>query len=262
MKKFQPKKRLGQNFLRDQDALESIVNAGNLQKNDTVVEVGAGDGTLTMLLAPHVKKVRAIEIDHDLIPRLKAACAPYNNVEIIVQSVLHATYETTPYKIIANIPYYITSPILNHFFIEAYEQKQILPTCAVLLMQKEVAEKICAKPGDLSVLALNVQIIGTPELLFEVPAESFEPAPKVDSAVVKITPHTKILVPPEKMRAFQKLIHAGFSLKRKMLKNTLAATWRKTPTEISEFLTKTGIDPQRRAETLTIAEWVKIFTQL
>lgn len=262
MKKFQPKKRLGQNFLRDQDALESIVNAGNLQKNDTVVEVGAGDGTLTMLLAPHVKKVRAIEIDQDLIPRLKAACAPYNNVEIIVQSVLHATYETAPYKIIANIPYYITSPILNYFFIEAYEQKQILPTCAVLLMQKEVAEKICAKPGDLSVLALNVQIIGTPELLFEVPAESFEPAPKVDSAVVKITPHTKILVPPEKMRAFQKLIHAGFSLKRKMLKNTLAATWRKTPTEISEFLTKTGIDPQRRAETLTIAEWVKIFTQL
>lgn len=262
MKSFRPKKQLGQNFLRDHDALESIVTAGNLQKTDTVVEVGAGDGTLTMLLAPHVKKVIAIEIDADLIPTLKAACAPYKNIEIIQKSVLHADYEKKPYKLIANIPYYITSPILSHFFLEAYEKKELLPQTAVLLMQKEVAEKICAAPGDLSVLALNVQLIGEPTLLFQVPAESFVPAPKVDSAVVQITPHKKILVPPEKITTFRKLIHAGFSQKRKMLKNTLAATWRKESAEVGAFLEKCGVDPQRRAETLTIEEWNTIFTKL
>lgn len=262
MKNFRAKKHLGQNFLRNQDALEGIINAAELQKTDTVLEVGAGDGTLTMLLAPHVKKIIAIEIDHDLIPRLKAACAPYNNVEIIAQSVLHAAYPGIPYKLVANIPYYITSPILNHFFLEAYEKRETLPTFAVLLMQKEVAKKICATPGDLSVLALNVQLIATTELLFTVPAKSFVPAPKVDSVVVKITPHRKVLIEPEKIANFRKLIHAGFSQKRKMLKNTLAATWRKMPTEVENLLKKCDINPQRRAETLTVPEWIKILENL
>lgn len=256
------KKHLGQNFLRDPDALEGIVNAGMLSKKDTVMEVGAGDGTLTMELAPKVKKLFAIEIDPDLIPVLKAACAPYNNVEILNQNVLHAEYPKTPYKLIANIPYYITSPILNYFFLEAYQKGAHMPDVAVLLMQKEVAEKICAKPGDFSVLGLNLQLIGKPELLFTVPARSFRPAPKVDSAVVRITPHAKILVKPDDVPAFQKLIHAGFSQKRKMLKNTLAATWRKTSAEVGTLLTETGIDPQRRAETLTIEEWVKLLGKI
>ncbi|OGJ55266.1 ribosomal RNA small subunit methyltransferase A, partial [Candidatus Peregrinibacteria bacterium RIFOXYB2_FULL_41_88] len=192
---MQAKKSLGQNFLNNQETLASIISAADLNKNDQVIEIGPGHGVLTEELVKNAGSVTAIELDADLIPELKCKFLQDQNFKLINQNALEFTPPKTPYKLVANIPYYITSPIINHFLRE--QRPESRPTLIVLLVQKEVAEKICAKDGSLSVLAIQVHLFGHPEIIATVPASHFTPAPKVDSAIIKITVDKQIIEPEE-----------------------------------------------------------------
>ncbi len=157
------------------------------------------------------------------------------------------------WKAVANIPYYITSPILRHLL-----EASVPPELAVIMVQKEVAERICAQPGDLSLLAVSVQYYATPELLFAVPASAFQPPPKVDSAVVRLTPHTAPLFPDVPTERYFEMVRAGFSQRRKQLANSLSAGLQRSKAEVVALLAAADIDPERRAETLTLEEWATI----
>jgi 16S rRNA (adenine1518-N6/adenine1519-N6)-dimethyltransferase len=247
-------KSLGQNFLQDHFALEKIARAAEIQPDDSVLEVGPGLGSLTRYLAACAKKVTAVELDPDLLPPLRAVLQPYQNVNIVQGDILKLPIsqliDQPGYLAVANIPYNITSAILRHLL-----ESQPKPRRIVLTVQKEVAERICAKAGDLSLLALSVQVYGKPEIAARIPAGAFFPAPKVDSAVLKIDIYPNPLIANEGLNSFFKLTRAGFGQKRKTLRNSLSAGLNAQPSEAEALLTKAGIDPQRRAETLSIEEW-------
>jgi 16S rRNA (adenine1518-N6/adenine1519-N6)-dimethyltransferase len=171
----------------------------------------------------------------------------------VLESDLPALAGEGDWKAVANIPYYITSPIIRHL-LEASRP----PALAVLMVQKEVAERICAKPGDLSLLAVSVQYYASPELLFPVPASAFSPVPKVDSAVLRLTPHANPLLPGVDADHFFKIVRAGFSQRRKQLANSLSGALNLPKPEITAWLAAAGITPERRAETLTLEEWGKL----
>jgi len=250
-------KKLGQNFLQDPFALEAIASAAEIKPTDTVLEIGPGLGSLTRYLAVAAKKVVAVELDHDLIPPLRAVIAAYTNVHVIEGDILDLSLQELiqeeDYIVAANIPYYITSAVIRHLLESSPKPRQI-----VLTIQKEVAERICAKPGDLSLLALSVQVYGTPSIAARISAGSFFPAPKVDSAVlvIDILPVTRIS--PELLNTFFKLIKAGFSQKRKTLRNSLSSGLHIPTTETQLLLEEANIDPMRRAETLSIEEWQRL----
>lgn len=255
-------KRLGQNFLVNPQVLNKIVEAANLNKEDFVIEVGPGLGILTNELAQKSGQVQSIEVDQRLIPMLKNTLGHHKNLEIILDDALKTKLPTKPYKLVANIPYYITSPLLNHFLQPTHSDdipaapQSLHPTLIVLLVQKEVAEKICAKPGDQSVLSLQVQIFGKPEIVQIVSSASFFPRPKVDSAIIKIETYPESLIKDTK--TFFRLIHGCFAQKRKTLLNSLKSALPISKEEITQLLEKAGIDPTRRPQTLTIEEWQKL----
>jgi 16S rRNA (adenine1518-N6/adenine1519-N6)-dimethyltransferase len=250
-------KKLGQNFLQDPFALESILSAAEIQQTDTVLEIGPGLGSLTRYLAAAAHQVVAVELDADLIPPLRAVTKPYRNVRIVQGDILKLFPDelalTSDYLVVANIPYYITSAIIRHLL-----ENQPKPRRIVLTIQKEVASRICAEPGDMSLLALSVQVYGKPRIAKIIPANAFFPVPKVDSAVlcVDIYPFPKIQ--NELLDTFFKLIKAGFSQKRKMLRNSLSSGLHIKSDEAELLLNNANIDPRRRAETLTIDEWKKL----
>ncbi len=247
-------KRLGQNFLQDHFALEKIALAAEIQRDDSVLEVGPGLGSLTRYLAASAQKVVAVELDPDLLGPLQAVIAPYQNVKIVQGDILKLPIaeliDQPGYLAVANIPYNITSAILRHLL-----ESEPKPRRIVLTVQKEVAERICAKAGDLSLLALSVQVYGKPQIAARIPAGAFFPAPKVDSAVLRIDIYPDPLIANETLQTFFKLIKAGFGQKRKTLRNSLSAGLHIPPAEAETLLTSAGIDPKRRAETLSIAEW-------
>jgi 16S rRNA (adenine1518-N6/adenine1519-N6)-dimethyltransferase len=247
-------KRLGQNFLQDHFALQEIALAAEIQPDDSVLEVGPGLGSLTRYLAASAKKVTAVELDPDLLGPLKAVIAPYQNVKVVQGDILKLPIseliDQAGYLAVANIPYNITSAIIRHLLESRPKPRRI-----VLTVQKEVAERICAKAGDLSLLALSVQVYGEPQIAARIPAGAFFPAPKVDSAVLRIDIYPTPLIPNEYLSAFFKLIRAGFGQKRKTLRNSLSAGLHISPAEAEVLLAKAGIDPKRRAETLSIEEW-------
>jgi len=251
---LRPEKKLGQNFLQDDTALRKIAEAAEITPGDVVLEIGPGLGSLTRYLADSAKQVIAVELDTDLIPALKTVLAPWKNVTIIQGDILSFNIpEIIPaasYLAVANIPYYITSAIIRHL-VESTPR----PARIVLTMQKEVAERICAKPGDLSLLALSVQVYGEPEIAAKIPAEAFYPQPKVDSAILKINLYPASLIPPELIEHFFRLAKAGFSQKRKTLRNSLSGGLAISPPVAASLLEQAHIDPQRRAETISIAEW-------
>jgi len=235
-----PKKHLGQNFLNNKLTLQKIITAADLTDRDHIIEVGPGKGFLTKKLLEKAKKVTAIEKDSDLIPILEEK---FPKLNLIHEDAL--TFKPPKkYKLVANIPYYITSPLINHFL----KNQKNKPELMVLMVQKEVATKALAKPGDLSVLALNIQTFAEVKKVTRVPASHFSPKPKVDSAVIKITPYKKPLVPDKLLPAYFQLISDAFSQKRKMIRSTL-------PKEIIE---KTGIDPTSRPQELTIENWKEL----
>ena len=241
-----PKKSLGQNFLMDENILNKIIEAGEIKEGEKAIEIGPGLGFLTGKLIERGAKVTALELDTSLIELLKHE---HKEAEILNVDALKYDPPAATYKIIANIPYYITSPLISHF-LEAKNK----PSTMVLLVQKEVAEKICAAEGDLNVLAIHVQIYGKPEIVAKVSRECFYPAPNVDSSIIKIDVFKKPLVEnPEK---FLKIVHAGFAHKRKTIYNSLIRGIANIDHEQArEALNKCKIDEKRRAQTLTIEEW-------
>src|SRR5215211_5415426 len=247
-------KGLGQNFLQDPLALEEIVSAAEIQPTDTVLEIGPGLGSLTRYLAVSAKEVLAVELDANLIPPLNAVLAPYQNVHMIHGDILKLAPKDliaeSNYLVVANIPYYITSAVIRHLL-----ESESKPRRIVLTIQKEVAQRICARPGDMSLLALSVQVYGKPGIAAHIPAEAFFPAPKVDSAVLVIDIYSTPLIKKELMDAFFNLVKAGFSQKRKILRNSLSSGLHISSTDAAERLRRADIDPQRRAETLSIEEW-------
>jgi 16S rRNA (adenine1518-N6/adenine1519-N6)-dimethyltransferase len=250
-------KGLGQNFLQDPTALEGIVSAADIQGTDTVLEIGPGLGSLTRYLAVSAKEVVAVELDEHLIPPLKNVLAPYQNVHLVHGDILKLPPKDliaeNSYLVVANIPYYITSAVIRHLL-----ESESKPRRIVLTIQKEVAQRICAKPGDMSLLALSVQVYGAPRIAAHIPAEAFFPAPKVDSAVLVVDIFPVPLIKEELLDLFFRLVKAGFSQKRKTLRNSLSSGLHISPKDAAEFLTKADIDPQRRAETLSIEEWERL----
>ena len=246
------KKHLGQNFLFDPLILDNIIQASGLSGEDTVVEIGPGPGRLTRKLAEIVKRLIAIELDPELYERLKGDFIAYRNVEIIHADALKFPFETIgKFKVVANIPYYITTPIIFRL-LEAREYLQSM----TLTTQKEVAERIAAEPGgkDYGVLTIMIQYFAQAELMFIIPKEAFRPVPKVDSAVVhmKILERPSVMVRDEKM--FFRLVRTAFSQRRKTLSNSLKGI----SDNIKDVLLQSGIDPQRRPETLSLEEFARL----
>ena len=252
-------KKLGQNFLQDPIALESIVQAAEIQPTDTVLEVGPGLGSLTRYLATAALQVVAVELDADLIPPLESVTRSYNNIHIVHGDILKISpkelIHSQDYLVVANIPYYITSAIIRHLLENDPKPRRI-----VLTIQKEVADRICAKPGDMSLLALSVQIYGKPRIAERIPANAFFPAPKVDSAVLCIDIYPSPIIQTKLLGVFFKLIKAGFHQKRKTLRNSLSSGLHIPAPEIEKLLSNANIDPMRRAETLSIEEWQTVCT--
>jgi 16S rRNA (adenine1518-N6/adenine1519-N6)-dimethyltransferase len=250
-------KGLGQNFLEDPEALEKIVSAAEIHENDTVLEIGPGLGSLTRYLALAAKEVVAVELDEYLIEPLKAVLSPYPNVQMIHGDILKLSpgdlISANQYLVVANIPYYITSAVIRHLLESKSKPRRI-----VLTIQKEVAQRIRARPGDMSLLALSVQVYGAPRIAAQIPADAFYPAPKVDSAVLVIDIYPSPLIHEELLDTFFKLSKAGFSQKRKTLRNSLSSGLHISPMKAAELLTSADIDPQRRAETLSIEEWERL----
>lgn len=246
------KKKLGQNFLFDPSILRKIIDAAGINAGDTVVEIGPGHGSLTFLLSAAARKVVAIELDEDLYEKLKNNVSLPGNIEIIHADALKYPYEKLGrFKVVANIPYYITTPIIFRLM----ETGKALDSMT-LTVQKEVARRITAAPGtkDYGVLSLAIQYRSKPELKFIIPRGSFRPVPKVDSAVVHIEMLKEPRVRVENEKFFFKIIRTAFSQRRKTLSNALKTI----SGDIKEKLVGAGIDPVRRAETLSIEEFAKL----
>jgi 16S rRNA (adenine1518-N6/adenine1519-N6)-dimethyltransferase len=250
-------KGLGQNFLEDPLALESIVSAAEIRPSDAVLEIGPGLGSLTRYLSVSALKVVAVELDENLLPPLMTVLTAYQNVHLIHGDILKLSPKDLNlgdgYIVVANIPYYITSAVIRHLLESASRPRRM-----VLTVQKEVAQRICARPGDMSLLALSVQVYGEPRLAAHIPAEAFFPVPKVDSAVLCVDIYQSPLIKEGLLETFFKLIKAGFSQKRKTLRNSLSSGLHISPIHAADLLTRANIDPQRRAETLSIEEWEKL----
>lgn len=251
---LRPDKRLGQNFLVDEGALVKIVEISELSIQDVVLEIGAGLGGLTRHLAHRARQVVAVELDGRLLPILQQVLSPYPNVRVVQGDILKLDpadlIDVSGYLVVANIPYYITSALIRRL-LEARQK----PSRLVLTVQREVAERICAKPGGLSLLALSVQVYGQPQIRAHIPAGAFYPAPKVDSAVVRVDLYPQPLIPPPWLELFFRLARAGFAQKRKNLRNALSAGMGWSPPQTEGLLRMAGIDPRRRAETLGLDEW-------
>ena len=263
---LQARKGLGQHFLVDGSVLKHILSAAELNRDEVVVEVGPGLGVLTQALAEHAGRVVAVEKDENLSRILQETLASYGNVSIVnedilkvdPQALLRERFPDTAahrYKVVANLPYYITSPVLRHFL-----EATLKPEMIIVMVQKEVARQITAKPGEMSLLSVGVQLYGHPRIVKYVPARSFYPAPDVDSAILKITVYPRPAVDVE-ITTFFSVVRAGFSAARKQIVNSLAHGLELSKTEAVSLLEKAGIDPRRRAETLSIEEWGRLWQE-
>ena len=262
------RKGLAQHFLVDDEVLKLVVSTAQLAPVDIVIEVGPGLGVLTAELARQAGRVLAIELDNKLAAILQQTLASFDNVAIINQDVLEIDPATllreqeikipspadTSYKVVANLPYYITSPVLRHFL-----EASLKPQTMVVMVQKEVAESIAAAPGQMSLLSISVQFYGRPTVVSHVPADSFYPPPEVDSAILRIDVYSQPPIPITNVKGFFDLVRAGFTASRKQIANSLAQGLQLPKSEILPFLEKSDIAPQRRAETLTLEEWAHLW---
>jgi 16S rRNA (adenine1518-N6/adenine1519-N6)-dimethyltransferase len=288
LKKYnlRPRKELGQNFLTDPVHLAKIVGIAGLTPTDTVLEIGPGPGVLTRLLVEQAGRVIAVELDPQMVNLLKKEYGHFTNLTVIEADILQTDLSgliraaengeelptvnsqqsmvnsqlgipnpqpplpTSHYKVVANLPYYITSAVIRHL-LEAKPR----PERVVVTVQKEVAQRMAARPGQMSLLAVSVQFYGQPVLAHHIPAGAFYPVPKVDSAVVRIDTFAQPPLDVADIDYFFRVVKAGFGQKRKQLKNSLAAGLAKPMPAVVEALNKAHIDPTRRAETLSLAEW-------
>ena len=252
---IKPARSKGQNFLINEEVYDKVVESANLNKNDVVLEVGPGLGFLTAKLAQNVKKVIAVELDDKLASALQTGLDSrgVKNVEVKNENILdiNSKFKIQNYKIVANLPYNITSVFLRKVFES--EQKLSL---MVLMLQKEVAERIVAKLGKMSMLAVSVQFYSEGEIIQYVPKEDFWPQPEVDSAIIKLKIKNEKLKVNEK--DFFRLVKFGFSSKRKMLKNNLSGGYHISQTEAEEKIKKAGFNPKIRAQELSVIDWIKL----
>ncbi len=238
-----------------------IVAAAELSEADDVIEVGPGGGVLTDLLLDRAPHVTAVELDERLAEQLRRRHAGEPRLTVVGGSVLdHGADEllaaggrAPPYILVANLPYYITAPVMRHFL-----ERGPRPARLVVMVQREVAEAICRKHG-LSLLAVSVQVFATPRMLFHVPPQAFRPPPRVDSAVVRLDCFAEPIVPEAELAGFFRVVHAGFRQPRKQLHNGLAGGLWLPPGAAQPLLHAAGIDPARRPGTLTIAEWLALY---
>jgi 16S rRNA (adenine1518-N6/adenine1519-N6)-dimethyltransferase len=252
-----PRRSLGQNFLDDPGALQAIVAAAEISPTDVVLEVGTGMGHLTRQLARVAARVVSVEVDAALVEISRQALKEESNVVLLHGDILEISPEDLAlpggYLVAANIPYYITSAILRHLL-----ETQSRPRRIVLTVQKEVALRISASPPNMSLLAVSVQVYGSVRIVAEIAAEAFHPKPKVNSAVVRIDCFPEAVADGRDMERFFRAAKAGFLQPRKMLRNSLAAGLPAAPGDVQAILNAAGIDGRRRAETLTVAEWLRL----
>ena len=249
-----PNKSLGQHWLRDRTILATIADAAELTPSDTVLEIGPGLGTLTSEILRQTDKVIAVEYDGELARKLPGQF-PGKDLTVINEDILTFDLDSLPagYKVVANVPYYITSKIIERL-MTAHNK----PSIAVLLVQKEVAERIAARPGDMSILAVSAQLYAEASLGALVPRRFFTPPPKVDSQVIVLRTRTKPLVPAEDERALFRVVKAGFRAKRKKLRSSISAGLAITKPAAEELLRHANIDPELRAEDLSIDDWLRL----
>lgn len=254
---IKPSKSLGQNFLMDDVHLARVADAAEINSTDEVLEIGPGLGSLTRHLAIAAKRVVAVELDAKLIQPFCQVIKPYSNVEILQGDILEVDlsvlFPQPGYLVVANIPYYITSVVLRYLL----EQK-MKPARMVLTIQQEVARRVCADQGALSLLAISVQVYGKAHIVTILPAGAFYPVPKVDSAVLRIDLFDAPRVSAQDSDIFFRIVRAGFSQKRKTLRNALSGGLWINKEAVSELLIKAKIDAQRRAQTLSLEEWIRI----
>ena len=254
---LKPQKSLGQNFLVDHNALLKIVRDADVGANDHVLEIGAGLGNLTRILAVHAKSVTAVEIDQHLFPALEAVTRPYENVKLVKGDILNiqpeSLFSESGYKVVANIPYYITSAVIRHLL-----EASVRPERMVLTIQREVAERILSEDEKMSLLSLSVQLYGEAQITNHIPAVCFYPQPKVDSSVLMIDVYREPKLSNTGVTQLFRLAHAAFNQKRKMLRNSLKPVLGEDTAVVSEILEGAGIDPRRRPEALSVEEWIRL----
>lgn len=261
-------KGFGQNFLIDRSVLRDIVAAAELSSNDVVIEVGPGLGVLTGELSAIVGKVVAVELDRGLAEALRTEFRDQTNVHVVNGDILSLSPESLleqhsvevgiyGYKVVANLPYYITSPAVRHFL-----EARCKPRLMVVMVQKEVGESITAKADNMSLLGITIQFYAQPRIVRKVPARAFYPVPKVDSVILRLDIYDKPPVEVVDTDVFFRIVKAGFSTRRKQIHNPLARGMRLPPALVANVLGESGIDPRRRAETLTLKEWAIISERL
>lgn len=259
IRKYQifPSKRWGQHFLIDRSVLRKILEASDLQSRDIVLEIGPGIGNLTQELAKRVKKVIAIEKDPKMVEILREVLKEFKNVKIIKEDILKINLQSKilnlkSYKVVANLPYYITSPVIRKFLEEPVRRPQVI----ILMVQKEVAQRICSTK-KMSLLALSIQFYAKVKIVSYVSKKSFWPKPKVDSAIIKIAPRVNKYIADELFKKrFFRIVKAGFSQPRKQLLNTLSKGLKLEKEKIKTWLLKNKIKPRERAETLNLKNWL------
>lgn len=249
-----PKKSLGQHWLKDRDVLANIADEAGITAEDTVLEIGPGLGTLTSELLRRARNVVAVELDGDLARKLPGQF-PGKALEVVNQDILTFDLRALPekYVVVANVPYYITSKIVQLLTTAVNKPRTI-----VLLIQKEVAERMAAEPGDMSILAVSSQVYAMVRLGDVVPAELFTPPPKVDSQVVILEMRPTPQVSPEQEKHFFRMVKAGFSAKRKKLRSSIASGLHISKQEAEQLLKEASISPEDRAEELSIDDWVRL----
>lgn len=258
LKKYEtrPSRRFGQNFLVNKESVGKIVEAAELKKEDAVLEIGPGIGTITQKLAERAKKVVAVEKDRGMTEILKETLKDFENVEIFQGNILKfENWELkikNSYKVVANLPFYITSPVIRHF-LEAVENR---PQRMVLVVQKEVGQRIAARPPRMSILAVSVQVYAEAKIVGYILKRNFWPQPKVDAAIIKITPIKRML--RIDLNRFFRIVKAGFSQPRKQLTNNLSKSLKIGKKEAEVWLRKNNIQPTQRAETLSVEDWIKL----
>ncbi len=258
---MRPNKAFGQNFLVDRSILLRIVEAAEIHPGDQVLELGAGTGVLTRELAKRARRVVAVELERNMLSLLGETTRNFTNVELIERNLLYVDpadiFGSEPYKLVANLPYYITAPTFRHFLESANP-----PRLIVVMVQYEVAQRIVAEPGDLSLLGVSIQFYGKPKIITHVPARAFYPAPKVDSAILRIDTKDEIPLTREQRDSFFRLVQAGFSERRKQLHNSLTHGLHRKDMEVRATLLAANIDPSRRAETLSIEDWLRLWHRM
>jgi len=258
---IRPNKAFGQNFIVDHSILLRIVEAAEIHVDDQVLELGAGTGVLTRELAKHARRVVAVELEREMLSLLVKTTRNYTNVELLERNLLYVdpteVFGSEPYKLVANLPYYITAPTFRHFLESANP-----PRLFVVMVQYEVAQRIVAGPCDMSLLGVSIQFYGRPSIIEYVPARAFYPAPKVDSAILRIDLKDEVPLTPGQRDSFFRLVQAGFSQRRKQVHNSLTHGLHRKNVEVQAGLLAANIDPSRRAETLSIEDWLRLWHEM